>query len=223
MALVLFDLDNTLLAGDSDYLWGEFLGEKKIVDPDYYTTENERFYQEYQDGNLDILEFLEFSLKPLATHSMEELQVLHQQYMKEKIIPIITRDAQFLVDMHAKRGDSLVIITATNSFITAPIARHFGIPNLIATEPEIKDGQYSGKVAGIPCFREGKVEKLKKWLEEQDMNLGNSWFYSDSHNDLPLLEAVTHPIPVDPDNKLSASAAERGWPVLYLHHAAPSA
>ncbi len=223
MALVLFDLDNTLLAGDSDYLWGEFLGEKGIVDQQLYAAENERFYQEYKDGNLDILEFLAFSLKPLSLHSMEELQTLHQQFMQEKILPIVSKDAKMLVDMHAKRGDDLVVITATNAFVTAPIVAHFGITNLIATDPEIKDNRYTGKVDGIPCFREGKVEKLNKWLQAHEMNLGNAWFYSDSHNDLPLLEAVTHPIPVDPDDKLAAVAKEKGWPVLYLHHAAPSA
>ncbi len=223
MALVLFDLDNTLLAGDSDYLWGEFLGEQGLVDPTFYTAENARFYQEYKDGTLDIFEFLEFSLKPLAEHSMQELQALHRQFMMQKIQPIISDDARLLVDMHRKRGDDLAIITATNSFVTSPIARHFGVSDLIATEPEIRDNHYTGKVAGIPCFREGKVQRLNEWLKTRNLNLGNSWFYSDSHNDLPLLERVTHPIPVDPDASLAATAEEKGWPVLYLHHAPPSA
>jgi HAD superfamily hydrolase (TIGR01490 family) len=222
MALVLFDLDNTLLAGDSDYLWGEFLGEQGLVDPTFYTAENVRFYQEYKDGTLDIFKFLEFSLKPLTEHSMQELQALHRQFMVQKIQPIISNDARLLVDMHRKRGDDLAIITATNSFVTAPIARHFGVSDLIATEPEIRDDRYTGKVAGIPCFREGKVRRLNEWLKTRDLNLGNSWFYSDSHNDLPLLERVTHPIPVDPDASLAATAEEKGWPVLYLHHAPPS-
>ncbi len=222
MALVLFDLDNTLLAGDSDYLWGEFLGEQGLVDPDYYAAENERFYREYKEGKLDIFEFLNFSLKPLSERSMEELQELHRRFMEEKIRPLITRDAKMLVDMHRMRGDKLLIITATNAFVTAPIAAAFGIDNLLATEPEIVDGRYTGRVAGTPCFREGKVERLEAWLRDHDHSLGNAWFYSDSHNDLPLLEKVTHPIPVDPDEELSRVAEERGWPVLYLHKHAPS-
>ena len=222
MALVLFDLDNTLLAGDSDYLWGEFLSEKGLVDPAFYAAENERFYQEYKDGKLDIFEFLAFSLKPLSEHSMDELQQLHKQFMEEKIHPLISSDARMLVDMHRKRGDDMLVITATNAFVTAPIVQAFGIDNLIATEPEIREGRYTGKVSGIPCFREGKVQRLNEWLEARDLNLGNSWFYSDSHNDLPLLEKVTHPIPVDPDTSLAATAEERGWPVLHLHHAPPS-
>ncbi|WP_457673545.1 histidinol-phosphatase [Thiolapillus sp.] len=222
MALVLFDLDNTLLAGDSDYLWGEFLGEQGLVDPDYYAAENERFYREYKEGKLDIFEFLNFSLKPLSERSMEELQELHRRFMEEKIQPLITRDAKMLVDMHRMRGDKLLIITATNAFVTAPIAAAFGIDNLLATEPEIVDGRYTGRVAGTPCFREGKVERLEAWLRDHDHSLGNAWFYSDSHNDLPLLEKVTHPIPVDPDEELSRVAEERGWPVLYLHKHAPS-
>lgn len=222
MALVLFDLDNTLLAGDSDYLWGVFLGEKGLVDPDFYASENQRFYQDYKDGVLDILKFLEFSLKPLAEHSMDDLKTLHRQFMTEKIHPIVSDDARLLVDMHRKRGDDLVIITATNSFITAPIALDFGIPSLIATEPEIQNNRYTGKVAGTPCFREGKVRRLNDWLKTGNLNLDNAWFYSDSHNDLPLLERVTHPIPVDPDATLAATAEEKGWPVLYLHHAPPS-
>ncbi|HID44817.1 MAG TPA: HAD family hydrolase [Chromatiaceae bacterium] len=222
MALVLFDLDNTLLAGDSDYLWGEFLSEKGLVDPAHYAAENKRFYQEYKDGTLDIFEFLEFSLKPLTRHSLDELQALHRQFMAEKIRPIISDDARMLVDMHRKRGDDMAVITATNAFVTQPIVQDFGIANLIATEPEMKDGRYTGKVAGTPCFREGKVQKLNDWLKARNLNLGNSWFYSDSHNDLPLLEQVTHPIPVDPDATLAATAEEKGWPVLRLHHAPPS-
>ena len=222
MALVLFDLDNTLLAGDSDYLWGQFLGEQGLVDKDFYEAENERFYREYREGRLDIFEFLAFSLKPLSQRPMQELQQLHRQFMEDKILPIITPDAKMLVEMHRKRGDDLLIITATNAFVTAPIAAIFGIDQLIATEPEIRNGRYTGRVAGTPCFREGKVKRLEGWLQKHDQNLGNAWFYSDSHNDLPLLEKVTHPIPVDPDEALSRVAKDRGWPVLYLHHAPPA-
>jgi HAD superfamily hydrolase (TIGR01490 family) len=221
VALALFDLDNTLLAGDSDYLWGVFLAEKGVVDRDHYERENERFYQEYKEGRLDIMEFLAFSLRPLAENDPEQLRAWRDEFLAEKIDPIITEDARLLVEMHRKRGDTLAVITATNAFVTAPIVERFGIPHLIATEPEIVEGRYTGRVAGIPCFREGKVKRLKAWLEGRDERLENAWFYSDSHNDLPLLELVSHPMPVDPDPALESVAAERGWPVLYLHKDAP--
>jgi len=223
MALALFDLDNTLLAGDSDYLWGVFLGEKGIVDPAFYAQENERFYREYKEGRLDIMEFLVFSLKPLAENPPAKLRAWRETFMKEKIEPLITEDARSLVEIHRKRNDTLVVITATNAFVTAPIVQRFGIPNLIATEPELQDGRYTGRVAGVPCFREGKVERLSQWLEHHHESLENAWFYSDSHNDLALLERVSHPFAVDPDPALATTADERGWPVLYLHREPPPA
>ena len=223
MALALFDLDNTLLAGDSDYLWGVFLGERGVVDPETYARENERFYQEYKEGRLDIHEFLAFSLGPLAENDPDRLRAWREEFLAEKIDPLITEDARLLVEMHRKRGDTLVVITATNSFVTAPIARRFGILNLIATEPELVDGRFTGRVDGIPCFRDGKVKKLRQWLENRDESLDDAWFYSDSHNDLPLLELVSHPMAVDPDPTLETLAAERGWPILYLHKDAPPA
>ncbi len=222
MALALFDLDNTLLAGDSDYLWGVFLAERGVVDRDVYERENERFYQEYKEGRLDIMEFLAFSLRPLAENDPEQLRAWREAFLAEKIEPLITENARLLVDMHRKRGDTLAVITATNAFVTAPIAERFGIPNLIATDPEVVDGRFTGRVAGTPCFREGKVKRLKAWLEGREERLENAWFYSDSHNDLPLLELVSHPMPVDPDPTLETVAADRGWPVLYLHKTAPS-
>ena len=223
MALALFDLDNTLLAGDSDYLWGVFLGEEGVVDPAYYARENERFYQEYREGRLDIFEFLEFSLAPLAQHSMQELQTLHQRFMQTKIEPLIQDAALKLVDKHRQRGDQLLVITATNAFVTRPIVERFGIQQLIATEPEQIAGRYTGLVAGIPAFREGKVKRLENWLQQHRMNLQDSWFYSDSHNDLPLLERVDHPVAVDPDTKLEQLAIQRNWPILRLHNHAASA
>ncbi len=223
MALALFDLDNTLLAGDSDYLWGVFLGERGVVDPETYARENERFYQEYKEGRLDIHEFLAFSLGPLAENDPDRLRAWREEFLAEKIDPLITEDARLLVEMHRKRGDTLVVITATNSFVTAPIARRFGILNLIATEPELVDGRFTGRVDGIPCFRDGKVKKLRQWLENREESLDDAWFYSDSHNDLPLLELVSHPMAVDPDPTLETLAAERGWPILYLHKDAPPA
>ena len=223
MALALFDLDNTLLAGDSDYLWGVFLCEQGVVDRRFYEQENERFYEEYKNGRLDIEEFLAFSLKPLAEHEPAQLLAWRERFLAEKIDPIITEDARLLVEMHRKRGDTLVIITATNAFVTAPIAERFGIPHLIATEPEMKGGRYTGRCAGIPCFREGKVKRLQTWLAVHDERLEEAWFYSDSHNDLPLLERVAHPMPVDPDPMLETIAGERHWPILYLHKDAPPA
>ena len=221
MALALFDLDNTLLAGDSDYLWGVFLSEKGVVDRDTYERENERFYEEYKEGRLDIMEFLAFSLRPLAENDPAQLHAWREEFLREKIDPIITEDARLLVEMHRKRSDTLAVITATNAFVTAPIVERFGVPHLIATEPEMVEGRYTGRVRGIPCFREGKVKRLQAWLAGRDESLEDAWFYSDSHNDLPLLERVSHPMPVDPDPALETVAAEKGWPVLYLHKEAP--
>jgi len=221
VALALFDLDNTLLAGDSDYLWGVFLSEKGVVDRATYENENERFYREYKEGRLDIFEFLAFSLRPLAENDPDRLHAWREEFVSEVIDPLITEDARLLVEMHRKRGDTLVVITATNAFVTAPIVARFDIPHLIATEPERIDGRFTGRVAGVPCFREGKVKRVRSWLEGRDERLEDAWFYSDSHNDLPLLERVSHPMAVDPDPTLETVAAERGWPVLYLHKEAP--
>jgi HAD superfamily hydrolase (TIGR01490 family) len=216
MPLALFDLDNTLLAGDSDYLWGVFLVQRAIVDGDYYERENSRFYAEYKAGKLDIYEFLRFSLRPLRDNDPALLEQLRETFLREKIEPIIPEASRRLVDKHRRAGDELVVITATNAFVTAPIVRQFGIEHLIATEPEVIEGRYTGNVAGEPCFREGKVNRLGRWLQEHAMDLRDSWFYSDSHNDLPLLERVTHPVAVDPDEMLDEVARSRGWPVISL-------
>lgn len=216
MGLAIFDLDNTLLGDDSDYLWGRFLVEQQLVDGDFYERENQRFYDEYKMGTLDIREFLAFSLEPLSRIEPEDLTQLHEQFMREKISPIMLPAAQALLDKHRQQGDFLLIITATNRFVTAPIAHALGVDELIATDPEIRDGRYTGQVAGEPCFREGKVNRLKTWLRENQQNLSDSWFYSDSHNDLPLLEMVSHPVAVDPDDTLAAHAESRGWPVISL-------
>jgi HAD superfamily hydrolase (TIGR01490 family) len=216
MALVLFDLDNTLLSGDSDYLWGVFLADQGIVDRAYYERENQRFYDEYKQGTLDIYEFLAFSLKPLADNPLESLRALQQQFVEEKIRPIMSPASFQLVDKHRQRGDTLVVITATNSFVTRPIASAYGIENLLATEPEMNGQGYTGNVDGIPCFKEGKVTRLQAWLQEHNMGLDDSWFYSDSHNDLPLLKQVTHPIAVDPDEALSEVARTENWPIISL-------
>lgn len=216
MTLAIFDLDNTLLNGDSDYMWGQFLCQQGRVDAEYYEKENQRFYDEYVSGTLDIYEFLEFSLAPLSQIEMPELMQLHQQFMDECIRPAITTKSRNLIQQHTSNGDTLLIITATNLFITAPIAQELGIENILATEPELIDNHYTGKVAGVPCFREGKVERLKVWLKENGANLANSCFYSDSHNDLPLLEMVTTPIAVDPDETLQSHAEMKGWKIMSL-------
>ncbi len=216
MPLAIFDLDNTLLAGDSDYLWGQFLGEIGAVDADAYERENERFYAEYREGRLDIMEVLAFSLRPLAENSPADLAAGHARFMHEKIEPLITAAAERLVEHHRAAGDTLMIITATNAFVTAPIARRLGIGELIATDPE-KDGErYTGRVSGTPSFREGKVERLQQWLDSHQAVLDGASFYSDSHNDLPLLERVANPVAVDPDEVLAAHARTHGWPIISL-------
>ena len=217
MALAIFDLDNTLLAGDSDYLWGVFLSEQGIVDRDFYERENQRFYQEYKDGKLDILEFLAFSLKPLSDNSLSDLQRWHAGFMREKILPLISDQARALVDKHRRAGDTPLVITATNAFVTAPIVEQFGIEHLIATEPEMVNGRYTGRVAGTPSYQEGKVKRLSQWLQQHNESTEGSWFYSDSHNDLPLLRLVDHPVAVDPDEILASEASAAGWPVISLH------
>lgn len=216
MALAIFDLDNTLLAGDSDYLWGVFLGETGAVDRAHYERENERFFREYHEGRLDIFEFLAFSLHPLTQHPLPQLLAWREQFLAERIEPLITPASRALVERHRNAGDTLMIITATNAFVTAPIAARYGIPHLIATEPEQIDGRYTGRVVGIPSFREGKVQRLEAWLAEHGGDLAGAWFYSDSHNDLPLLRRVAHPVAVDPDQELAREAARRAWPVISL-------
>ncbi len=216
MALAIFDLDNTLLDGDSDYLWGCFLVEHGIVDGVQYQQENQRFYDQYLEGCLDIYEFLRFQLKPLAAHRRSQLERWREQYLQEKIDPIMLPKARELIDKHRTQGDDLLIITATNRFITEPIARRYGIDQLLATEPEIADGEYTGRVVDTPCFQHGKVERLHAWLQNNQMDLRDSWFYSDSHNDLPLLGKVDHPVAVDPDDMLRSHADRKGWPIISL-------
>jgi len=216
VSLAIFDLDNTLLDGDSDYLWGCYLVRHGLVDGAEYARENERFYREYQAGTLDIQEFLRFSLRPLREHPRERLEVLRARFLEEQIEPIMAPAARALVARHQSAGDILLIITATNAFVTAPIAERFGVPHLIATLPAERDGVYTGEVEGVPSFREGKVVRLEHWLAEHDLDLEGSCFYSDSHNDLPLLERVERPIAVNPDAQLRVAAETRGWPILSL-------
>ena len=217
MKLALFDLDNTLLAGDSDFEWAQFLIEQGVLDREVYEARNEEFFAQYKAGTLDIYEFLDFQLKPLSRHPRTVLETWHREFMTRKILPIVRDSARELVERH--RGDLRAIITATNSFVTGPIATELGVEHLIATEPEERDGEFTGQVTDVPCFREGKVQRLESWLETQGRSLDafeQSWFYSDSLNDLPLLAKVTHPVAVDPDDTLRAHAQAHGWPVISL-------
>ena len=215
--LALFDLDNTLLAGDSDFEWAQFLIEQGVLDREVYEARNQEFYEQYKAGTLDIHAFLDFQLKPLSRHRRTELDVWHRAFMERRIRPIVRQKARALLQEHC--GDLRAVITATNSFVTEPIARELGIDNLIATEPEQVSGEFTGAVRGVPCFREGKVARLEDWLASRGTALerfAESWFYSDSLNDLPLLERVTHPVAVDPDDTLRMHAAKHGWPIISL-------
>jgi HAD superfamily hydrolase (TIGR01490 family) len=217
--LALFDLDNTLLAGDSDYEWAQFLIERGVLDRATYESRNDEFFRQYHAGSLDIYAFLDFQLAPLARHPRAVLDAWHAEFMDAKVRPMIGASARALVERHQRAGALCAIVTATNSFVTAPIAREFGVPHLIATEPEARAGAFTGKVAGTPCFRDGKVARLAQWLEAIGRPLSSfraSSFYSDSHNDLPLLERVTRPVAVDPDDALRRIAAERAWEVISL-------
>ncbi|MBZ0332601.1 HAD family hydrolase [Marinobacter sp. AL4B] len=216
MTLAIFDLDNTLLAGDSDHAWGEFLVEEGLVDEEVYRQANDRFYQEYLNGELDVFEYQRFALQPLSTHSMEELESWRETFMAKKVQPMMLEKAATLLADHRAQGHTLMIITATNRFITEPIAELLGVDYLIATEPELVNGRFTGEVAGTPSFQDGKVVRLNDWLEAFDETLDGAWFYSDSHNDVPLLKLVQNPVAVDPDPTLEKLAIESGWPVMSL-------
>ena len=217
VALAIFDLDNTLLSGDSDYLWGVYLADNGIVDRAQYEAENARFFEDYKAGRLDIYEFLAFSLRPLADNQPADLERWRSEFLRKIIDPLISAAARDLVERHRESGDTPMIITATNSFVTRPIAERFGIQHLIATEPHRENGRFTGRVEGEPSFREGKVTRLRQWLDGTGNDLEGSYFYSDSHNDLPLLELVDHPVAVDPDEQLKRVAEARRWPVISLH------
>lgn len=213
MALALFDLDYTLLSGDSDHAWGHFLAEQSVVDAEEFIDRSDHYLAEYDAGRLDIHEFLDFQLTPLVAGRYETMVTLRGQFIEEKILPLVSDRARELVEGHRAEGHTLAIITATNNFITRPIAGLFGIDHLIATELEFINGAFTGRIIGAPCFREGKIEKLRDWLETRDEEMAGSWFYSDSRNDLPLLELVDHPVAVNPDAVLEAEASRRGWPI----------
>jgi HAD superfamily hydrolase (TIGR01490 family) len=219
MRLALFDLDNTLLAGDSDYEWGQFLVDRGVLSRADYEAQNARFYEQYKAGTLDIHQYLGFALGPLAAHAPEELARWHEAFMRERVRPMLLPRALELVARHVAAGELCAVVTATNSFVTAPIAREIGVPHLVATEPERVAGRFTGRVSGTPCFREGKLACVDEWLAglgRRFEDFADSRFYSDSHNDLPLLARVRHAVAVDPDAALAAEAARRGWPVISL-------
>jgi len=217
MALAIFDLDHTLLAGDSDLAWGEYLVANNYVDTVVYAYKNNYFYEQYLQGIMDIDEFLEFALEPLAANDISTLKAWHNDYMDCKIKPMLQTKAKALLQKHRDQGDTLLIITATNSFVAGPICELHGVDDYIATEPEVIDGRYTGKVSGTPSYRDGKITRLKAWLTEHNISLQGSYGYSDSNNDQPLLEAVDHPCVVDGDDKLVAHAQQQGWPCISLH------
>jgi HAD superfamily hydrolase (TIGR01490 family) len=222
MNLVLFDLDNTLIAGDSDVAWTQFLIEIVALDTSVQEMRNLVFFEQYKAGTLDIDEFLEFQLAPLARYPRAQLDAWNEEFLAQHIRPMISPAARALVDEHLQSNALIALVTATNSFITWPIAREFGIAHLIATIPEQENGNFTGKPKGIPSFQSGKVTRVDAWLESISLNLDyfdQSWFYSDSHNDLPLLQQVTHPVAVDPDEILHATALEHGWQILTLRTA----
>jgi len=214
--LAIFDLDNTLLDGDSDYLWGRFLVQVGLVDSERYEQGNRRFYEDYMAGTLDIRAFLRFSLTPLRRVPMDELHTLRRRFVDEVVRPRVLPAARELIEQHRRRGDRLLIITATNSFVTGPIAELLGVGHLLATEPEMADGHFTGEIAGTPAFQGGKLQRLHQWLSARPERFEQRWFYSDSRNDLPLLEAVDHPVGVDPDAELERIARQRDWPVVSL-------
>ncbi|WP_445366400.1 HAD family hydrolase [Methylomonas sp. BW4-1] len=216
MSLAIFDLDNTLIADDSDFLWGQFLVDRGIVDKEQYEQANKKFYEDYKQGTLDIVEFLHFSLAPLAQHDAEQLYRWRAEFVETLIEPITLDAARTLVEKHRAAGDTLLVITATNRFVTEPIVKLFGIDNLLATTPEFVDGRYTGKFNGTPCFQQGKVAQLNDWLANSTETLVGSWFYSDSHNDLPLLNLVDQPVAVDPDEILREVARQANWPIISL-------
>jgi HAD superfamily hydrolase (TIGR01490 family) len=217
--LALFDLDNTLLAGDSDYNWSLFLINEGLLDAKTHHERNEQFYLDYKNGNLDIYKFLEFQLQPLSQHPKKFLDELHLKYMDKVIRPMMTEKAQALVDKHKAQGDLCLVITATNSFVTKPIATAYGIEHLIGTDPEMVNGEYTGGISGVPSFQEGKVTRINQWLAEHGGALSDfeiSYFYSDSHNDLPLMKLVTNPVAVDADATLTEYAKLHDWPHISL-------
>lgn len=221
MRLAIFDLDNTLIAGDSDHAWGEFMVAEGMVDPQVYKDANDRFYEDYERGELDLAAYLNFSLEPLTHYSLEQLGQLHDTFLQRVVEPMMLPKAKALLKQHRDQGDYLLIITSTNGFITKPIGKALGVDDILATDAEIIADRYTGKMTGIPCFQAGKITRLEQWLETAETqgfhgNLDDCYFYSDSLNDLPLMLKVANPVAVDPDDALRAHAENAGWSVISL-------
>lgn len=216
MALAIFDLDNTLIAGDSDHRWGQFLCDIGLADPQGHAETNDRFYADYQAGTLDITAYLSFALAPIAGKTTAEVAALQRRFMHDCFDSMQLPKAIELIEQHRKQGDHLLIISATHTVVTRPIADQLGIDDLIASEAEIIDGVYSGDPVGTPSFQTGKIVRLEAWCAEHSLSVTGATFYSDSHNDLPLLRYVDHAVAVDPDPQLRAVASAYGWPVLSL-------
>ena len=216
MNLAIFDLDNTLLNGDSDHAWGEFLSDHGLVNPEAYRETNDQFYQDYLRGELDIIAYQTFCLKIIKNRPLKEILSWRQEFISSKITPMLLTKARQLIKKHKTAGEQLIIITATNRFITEPIAKLYDIDLLIATEPELNGELYTGNVIGTPCYREGKITRLEEWMNQNKATLDGSYFYSDSHNDIPLLQIVENPVAVDPDESLREHAVENNWPIISL-------
>ncbi len=215
--LALFDLDNTLLTGDSDDEWFNFLAAEGALDRAAGEAAKDDMVRRYREGSAGTLEFCEYFLQLFVPYDMPTLLAWREKYVREWIVPRIPDSARRLLDSH--RDGLVVIATATNRFITEPIARELGVEHLIATEPEMRDSRFTGKVTGTPSFREGKALRTREWLAARGQPLdgfSDSWFYSDSINDRPLLELVTHPVAVDPDPQLERLARAQGWRILAL-------
>jgi HAD superfamily hydrolase (TIGR01490 family) len=216
MGLALFDLDNTLIAGDSDHLWGDFLVSQGRVDAIEHKALNAHFYDQYKNGELNIDEYLAFALGPMTGMTKETLAPLQRQFVRDHIEPILLDAAFALLEQHRALGDTLVIITATNTLVTQPIADRLGVEHLIGCEAEIIEGCYTGKPTGMPSFAQGKVARIQTWCEENKKSMENAVFYSDSHNDLPLLRTVDRAVAVDPDDRLREEAVRKGWDIISL-------
>jgi HAD superfamily hydrolase (TIGR01490 family) len=215
MALALFDLDKTLIVGDSDYLWGEFLVEKGLVDKNTYQQTNQAFFDDYARGKLNMDKYLEFCLKPLTQHSLDKLLELRREFVLTKIKPQIYAKGVEIINKHKQDGDFILVISATNEFIVAGVLELFTFDDFLATNAEFKNNKYTGKSIGTPCFQDGKVVNLNNWLKIHNFDLKNSYFYSDSFNDLPLLKIVDNPIATNPDDKLKNIALQNDWQIEY--------
>ena len=216
MNLIIFDLDETLIKVDSDVEWGRYLIDKNLVDPDEWKSKNEKFYSQYKSGQLNIDEYLAFSCEPLKNINLDVLKKHRKTFISERIKPNILKKGQRLIEKHRSEGDELLVITATIEFITKPIVALLGIEQIIAPIPEFANGAYTGKIVGIPSFRNGKLDRLNQWLKKNNKAFDNITFYSDSHNDIPLLSAVTKPVAVDPDPILLEESKKRNWLIISL-------